>query len=296
MYKVPAKFKKSISQELKRYLPLIKSLHARGKQSSEDDARIILNDVLSDVLGYDKYNELRTELREKNNRYDYVVKLLDGPNKKKKDKFDFVIEAKAAHINLKQDYVDQTLSYCLTQGMDYFVLTNAIKWQLYAVKHSKKSPDAQLIHEVDFSTSNSIESLAEEFYLFSKAAYLNCDWKSVWAHSKATKVEDVVAVLLSDKIVKSVTKELSKISGIKVNPEAVKEIIENQIVKSEVEDINKKLLKKINTIPQKKKSTQKTSTDINSEETKITVDESKNSNESSDIVDLQIDTPEKDVA
>lgn len=246
MYKVPSKFKKSISQELKKFLPLINNLHAKGKQSSEDDARILLNDILSDALGYDKYNELRTEMREKNNRFDYVVKLLDGPNSRKKDRFDFVIEAKAAHVKLRQDHVDQTLSYCLAKGMDFFFLTNAVKWQLYVVKHSKKNPSAQLIHEVDFSTSNSIESLAEEFYLFSKASYLNNDWKQVVQHAKATKVEDVVAVLLSDKIIKSVAKELSSISGIKVSSDAVKEVVENQIVKSEVGDINKRLLKKIN--------------------------------------------------
>lgn len=246
MYKVPAKLKKTISQELKKFLPLINNLHAKGKQSSEDDARILLNDILSDVLGFDKYNELRTEMREKNNRFDYVVKLNDGPYSKKKDRFDFVIEAKAAHIHLKEDHVNQTLSYCLAKGMDYFFLTNAVKWQLYAVKHSKKCPSARLLHEVDFSVSNSSDSLAEEFYLFSKASYLNGDWKQVVQHARATKIEDVVAVLLSDKIVRSVTKELIAISGVKVNSDVVKDIIENQIVKSEVDHINNKLLKKIN--------------------------------------------------
>jgi hypothetical protein len=202
--------------------------------------------MLSDVLGYDKYNELRTELRKNNSLYDYVVKLTDGPNKRKKDKFDFIIEAKAAHINLKQDYINQTLSYCLTSGIDFFILTNSVKWQLFSVKHSKRSPSAHLLHEVDFATSNSIETLAEEFYLFSKAAYLSNDWKNVQQHAKATKTEDVVAVLLSDKIIKAVARELSSISGVKVSHEAIKDVIENQVVKSEVSDINKKLLKKIN--------------------------------------------------
>lgn len=258
MYKVPAKFKRSISQELKKYVTLINNLHAKGKQSSEDDARILLNDILADVLGYDKYNELRTEMREKNNRFDYVVKLVEGPNKRKADRFDFVIEAKAAHVQLRQDHIDQTLSYCLAKGMDYFVLTNAVKWQLYSVKHSKKNPSSRLIHEIDFSVSNSIESLSEEFYLFSKNSYLNGDWKGVVQHAKATKVEDVVAVILSDKVIKTITKELYNQSGFKVNQDLVKDVVENQIVKSEVRDINKKLLKKINTkIPKKVNQTLK---------------------------------------
>ncbi|MBD66343.1 MAG: hypothetical protein CME62_14120 [Halobacteriovoraceae bacterium] len=257
MYKVPAKHKRTITTELKKFLPLIHNLQARGKQSSEDDARILLNDILNYVLGYDKYNELRTEMREKNNRFDYVVKITDGPHKRKKDRYDFVIEAKAAHVKLKEDYVNQTLSYCLSKGMDYFFLTNAVKWQLYSVKHSKKNPTAKLLHEVDFSLSNSVETLAEEFYLFSKASYLNGDWKNVCKHAQATKVEDVVALLLSDKIIKTVAKELSKESGIKVHQDIVKDIVENQIVKSEVNKINKRLLKKINTPAQKKASSAK---------------------------------------
>lgn len=252
MYKVPAKFKRSIINELKKYHPLIINLQARGKASSEDDARILLNDILSDVLGYDKYNELRTEMREKNNRFDYVLKLNEGPNARKADKFDFVIEAKAAYVKLKQNHIDQTLTYCLTKGMDYFLLTNAVVWQLYTVKRQKSGPEAVLLHEIDFGKSNDLDSLAEEFYLFSKASYLNGDWKNVKMHQKATKVEDVVAVLLSSKIVRAVAKELSNQSGVKVHQDHIKDVIENQVIKSTVEEINKKLLKKINEKPKRK--------------------------------------------
>ena len=54
MIKVPAKHKKSIEAELKRFLNVIHNLAAKGKASSEDDARIVLNDILSYVLGFDK--------------------------------------------------------------------------------------------------------------------------------------------------------------------------------------------------------------------------------------------------
>ncbi len=84
MYNVPVKYKKQIIQELKTFVPLINSLMARGKSSSEEDARILLNDVLHSVLGYNKFNELKTEMRDKNNRFDYGVKLANGTNKSKK--------------------------------------------------------------------------------------------------------------------------------------------------------------------------------------------------------------------
>jgi len=114
MIKIPSKIKKNIASELKRYTPIVQNLKNKGNSTSEDDSRIVLNDILSDVLGYDKYNELRTEQREKAGRLDYVVKLTDGPFANKKDKIDFIVEAKAIHQELQNKYVDQTLTYCLT--------------------------------------------------------------------------------------------------------------------------------------------------------------------------------------
>lgn len=245
MYKVPLKHKKSIAIELKKFEPVVKNLQAKGKSSSEDDARIVLNDLLSYALGYDKYNELKTEYREKNGRFDYVVKLSEGPNSKKEN-FDFVIEAKAVHVQLNQSHVDQTLTYCLQASMDWFILTNVTQWQLYYAKRTKKESSAIKVFELDFGTEGNFENLVDEFYLFSKNAYLAGDWKSVRSMTKATKVEDVVAVLLSDKILKSVTKELSSVSGVKISIDRVKDIIENQIVKSSVDNVNKRLTKKIN--------------------------------------------------
>lgn len=256
MYKVPARHKRTITQELKKFVPLVTSLQARGKSSTEEDARILLNDIFHNVLGYDKYNDLRTEMRDRNGRIDYVVKLSDGPYKNKQDKFDFVVEAKAAYVELNQHTIDQTLSYCLTSGTDYFLLTNAVKWQLFKVKRNGKTPTAIILHEVNLGVSNDYDSLAEQFYLFSKISYLNNDWKSVTNIVKATKVEDVVAVILSDKIIKAITKELSNLHDLKVSEDAVKDIVENQIVKAEVSDVNTRLMKKLNTKTVKSKPKQ----------------------------------------
>jgi len=257
MYKVPIKYKRSISQELKNFVPLINSLQAKGKSSTEEDARIILNDIFHNVLGYDKYNELKTEMRDKNNRIDYAIKLSEGPNKNKTDKLDFVVEAKASHVELNQHAIDQTLTYCLTIGVDYFIITNAVKWQLYRLSKLGKKPTAYIIHEVNLGLSNDFDALAEEFYLFSKASYLNDDWKNVSQVKKATKIEDVVTVILSDKILKSITKELSHYHEIKISEETIRDIIENQIIRSEVSEVNKRLLKKLNEKPNSKKTDDK---------------------------------------
>ena len=252
MYKVPAKAKKTIVQEFKTYLPLVSALVSRGKSSSEEDARILLNDILHSVLGYNKFNELKTEMRDKNGRIDYAVKLTDGPNKNKPDRIDFVIEAKACSVELNQLVVDQTMSYCLTLGLDYFVLTNALKWQLYKVKRQGKSPSSIKIHEVTLSMTSNIEELAEEFYLFSRSSFLNADWKDIADLTQATKTEDVVAVMISDKVVKMIARELSAEHEIKVDDETIRDILEHKILNKWGGEYNKKLLKRLNEKPVKK--------------------------------------------
>jgi predicted type IV restriction endonuclease len=252
MYKVPVKYKKHMTEQLKTFVPLINSLASRGKASSEEDARILINDMLHLILGYNKFNELKTEMRDKNNRFDYGVKLTDGPLKNKVDKLDFIIEAKACHVDLNQMAIDQTLPYCISTGVDYFFLTNTVKWQMFKVSRQGKIPAAIKIHEVVFNNTLDIEELAEEFYLFSKSSYLNADWKHVTEVTKATKVEDIIAVLLSDRITKAISKELSNEHEVRVDEESVHDILEKTILKLWTGQYNKKLLKKLNEKPFKK--------------------------------------------
>jgi len=59
-----------------------------------------------------------------------------------------------------------------------------------------------------------------------------------------TNIEDVVTVILSDKVLKSITKELSNYHEIKISENTIREIVETQIICTEVSEVNKKLLKK----------------------------------------------------
>jgi len=267
MIKIPSKIKKNIASELKRYTPIVQNLKNKGNSTSEDDSRIVLNDILSDVLGYDKYNELRTEQREKAGRLDYVVKLTDGPFANKKDKIDFIVEAKAVHQELQNKYVDQTLTYCLTTNTAFFILTNVIHWKLYKIIPAKKNtkPEAELIHEVDFTHQNNLGNMAEEFYLFSRFSYLANDWKVIESIKKATNLNDLFTVLLSPKIIKNVSKILSEIHGVKISEEIVADIIENRMGEGEKLEVNRSLLRKLNS------ETEKRSPKRKSEEQKVAV-------------------------
>lgn len=247
MIKAPAKFRKPMVANIKKYVTLVQNLVAKGKSSTEEDARIVINDILGDVLGYDKYNDLKTEFKDRNGRLDYVVKLSEGPNCKKKDKYDFVIEAKAACIDLKEDHINQALTYCLTANIDYFILTNAKLWHLYKVCKSKSKNDASLIWEVNLNAGEDFEVLIDEMYVLSKHAYIDDKWEFISEHSKATDTGDIMAVIYSDKFLKSICKTLKDIHEVKVVEDVVRDILTDKIFK-DTNKMNKSLLKKLNTV------------------------------------------------
>ena len=293
MLKTPSRMKKVLLSEIKKFKPLVQNLISRGKESSEDDARILINDILSDMLGYDKYNELRTEHREKNGRLDYAIKLTDGPNANKDSCFDFVIEAKACHVSLNDNHINQTLAYCLTMDIRFFILTNVGQWKLYFVNKRKKKPEAQLIHSFDFYRDSTDEMISDELYVFTRDAYLNDHWKVVKKHKVATDAENVVAIILSDKVINLISKELGSVNNIRINKDQIKDIIEKDIVGQAMGNFNKKLLKQVNSkaTSVKNKSNNKIDTevsnennnDIQNDESVINVDFSSSTSESAEL-------------
>ena len=245
MIKVPSKNKKHLISEIKKFRPIVNGLLARGKESSEDDARIILNDILHDALGFDKYTELKTEHREKNNRLDYAIKLTEGKNKNKADVFDFLIEAKAAHVELNNNHTDQTLSYCLGLNLRFFVVTNSKEWRLFYVNKRKKKPESELVFSFSFNDNISDEDMADSLYIFSRDCYLSGKWKELRDKKDALGAENIMAILLSDKVTRVVGKELKRITGLKLDSEIIKSVIEKEIGGGEVQSINKRLLRKL---------------------------------------------------
>lgn len=245
MIKVPAKFKKNIANELKRFQAHVQTLASRGKSATEEDARILINDILSYVLGYDKYNDLKTEYKEKNDRIDYVIKLSEGPNARKKDKFDFIIEAKSTAVELKQDHINQTLSYCLNMSVDYFILTNAKDWKLFKVINTKAKKEADLIWEYNISQGTDYDTMAEEMYTISKQAYTDRAWEQVSDISKATDVGEIMALIYSDKFVRQVCRSLKELHEVKVSEAKIQEILADEIFK-DFAKMNKTLLRKLN--------------------------------------------------
>ena len=112
---------------IKKYQKVAISL--RERDVSEADTVTVVKDILADVFGYDKYLELTGEQQIRGTFCDLAVKI-DG-------KIKYLIEVKAAGVDLSHAHLRQAVDYGAKEGIEWVVLTNGISWHLYRIKFGK---------------------------------------------------------------------------------------------------------------------------------------------------------------
>lgn len=142
----------------------------------ESATRIIINHLLSDVLGYRELVDIKTEYPVKGGYIDYLIEL----NHKKV----IVIEVKSIATKLTNKHLRQAVYYAATVGSDWIILTNARTLDLYKIRFSKpikitkifsldlKRADSKLQSKVSFISKKSMArgaNLSRLEYLLAKA-------------------------------------------------------------------------------------------------------------------------------
>src|SRR5688500_15839024 len=124
---IPSRVRERIVSGLKRLQPIVAQQKARDV--SEADTVTVVKDVLSEVLGYDKYAELTSEHCIRGTYCDLAVRI--------DDKIIQLIEVKAAGVELDDRHVKQSIDYASNLGIEWVILTNASIWRLYHVIFAK---------------------------------------------------------------------------------------------------------------------------------------------------------------
>ena len=118
---IPNRARERIVAGLKRLVPIVAQQKARDV--SEADTVTLAKDLLSEVMGYDKYAELTSEHAIRGTYCDLAVKI--------DDKLSMLIEVKAAGSELDDRHVKQAIDYAANAGLEWVALTNATVWRLY---------------------------------------------------------------------------------------------------------------------------------------------------------------------
>jgi hypothetical protein len=223
--KIPKKVIDRISGSLKTYQAVAQS--HKAKDVSEADTVTLIKDILSYCFGFDKYAELTSEQQIRGTYCDLAVKI-DG-------KIKYLIEVKAAGVDLNDSHLRQALNYGAHQGIEWVVLTNSIEWRLHRIKFSQPI-DHEEVSSFNLLTLNmKIEEDQKKAFLLCREGIGSDAMGAYHQHTQILNRYTVAQVLLTEGVVASVRKELKKLfPDVKIDNQQISDILNNDVLKRDV--------------------------------------------------------------
>lgn len=222
---------KRVSDRLVRIVPKFQQVLklAKDRDVNEADTVSIIKDMLADIFGYDKYLDITSEFQIRGTFCDLAVKI--------DNKVEFLIEAKAIGMELKDNHLKQAIDYGANKGIQWIILTNGMTWRIYKIRFEQPI-NWDVVCEFDFSEIDiKSEDDQDKLFLVCKEGLLKNARDEF--HEKTLVVNRFIlgALILSDEVVGYIRRELRKISdGIMVTPEEISKVLAGEVIKRDVLD------------------------------------------------------------
>lgn len=219
MLKVTASESTKLLAKLKSYSKAY--LVKKYETLDESATRIMINNFLTEVLGFEQLVDIRTEYAIKGTFADYVIQL----NRKKH----LVVEVKAIQIDLSENHLRQALGYATNEGIDWILLTNGKQFELYRVLFTKPIACKKLF-TFDLSKPEELKASVEYFNLITKKYIMNGSLNNFWAKFQSLEPISLAKYLYSPEVIKFLKKTLRTKSGIAFSEEDIIESVYKIIV------------------------------------------------------------------
>jgi hypothetical protein len=171
----------------------------------ESATRIMTNNFLTELLGYQELEEIKTEYRIRSEYADYVIQL-----KRKKH---FVVEVKSIELDINDKHLRQSLSYAANEGIDWILLLNGRQIQFYRVNFGKPVTTT-LIYKLDLLDNDDFKKAPELLWYLSKKAVERGELDTFWKKTNALNPVNLAKLIYSEEIVKRIRNDLKEQTGI----------------------------------------------------------------------------------
>jgi hypothetical protein len=216
-----------IRSQMKRMMKPISDLVARD--ANEGDTRLVVTDILTEGLGFDKYADLTTEYLVKGEFADYGLRV--------DQQLVAFLETKRATTKLSTKHLRQVEMYALNEGVEWVILTNGARWQVYHVGVAPGMPVlVELALDIDLMSQETVNQKADGLFFVTKEAFKRHLIDEVWKEKVARSPRSLAAVILSDPVIDSVRKELRRRTGHQVDPGAVAKLIRESVIREDCLD------------------------------------------------------------
>lgn len=204
----------------------------KTKDVSEADTVTLVKDMLSEMFGFDKYNELTSEQQIRGTFCDLAVKI-DG-------KIRCLIEVKAAGMTLNDSHIRQAINYGAHEGIEWIVLTNALEWRLYKIKFGQPVDYDQVSAFCLPNLNLKNEEDQRKLFLLCREGITSDAMGVYHQHISLLNKFTVAQVLLSEPVIGCIRREMRRyFPDLKIDPENVTDLLNNEILKREVLDGDK---------------------------------------------------------
>lgn len=225
MFNIPRKFTDRVQKSLPKFQNVLKL--AKDRDVNESDTVSIINDILGDVFGYDKYLEVTSELLIRGTYCDLAVKI--------DDTIHFLIECKAIGLDLRESHLKQAIDYGANKGIQWVILTNGLKWMVYKIRFEQPI-NYDLVFSIDFEAIDlKCYKDLEILYALSKEGLEKNAREELYNKTQNINKYVIGNLILAGSVVASIRKELRKyVADIKIDTADILEIIQKEIIKREI--------------------------------------------------------------
>ncbi|MHB9112594.1 MAG: type I restriction enzyme HsdR N-terminal domain-containing protein [Thermoleophilia bacterium] len=222
MVKVPKKVSERLTKTVPRFQKVLAD--AESRDVSESDTVTIITDILADTFGFDKYAEITSEQAIRGTFCDLAVKV--------DNKTEYLIEAKAIGIDLKENHLRQAVGYGVNHGVEWVVLSNGIVWEIYRIRF-EQPVTYDLVCEFNFLEINPRKQDDQNrLFLLCKEGMDKAAIELFHKHVKSVNKHAIATIAQSDVVISVIRKELRKLTpGLKVTEEEIKKILVGQVLK-----------------------------------------------------------------
>lgn len=216
---------------------------------NESDTRSLVEDVLSNALGYEKLREITREFEVKGHRADFAIKLEGKPR--------FFIEVKAIGSQLSEKDLFQIQSYSASHNLSWMILTNGRFWKCYHLS-SGSPPSVDPVFEVDLlALPEDMSDIAEKLYLLSKEAVWRDKLSDYWEEVKATSPELIAKCLLSEKVLTELKREVYRETKQRITADTLAEVLSTEVVRGSIVEQIPDSLNGVSEVPSPKRQKKK---------------------------------------
>lgn len=197
---------------------------------NEADTRDIVKAMIGDILGYDPFFEVTGEFSIKGQYADFAVKAEDNAIR-------FFVEVKSIDTKLDDKHLFQVIGYAANHGVEWAVLTNADAWHVYRLFAGQERKTERVLC-IQLSSTPSAE-LVEHFFMFSKEGFRQNALHSLWSNLQALNPQRIAATLCEEAVITALRREVQKDAGMRLNDEAIRTVVLNQVIRGDLADLIK---------------------------------------------------------